>query len=88
MTHPEFNAETNLVINPQNIERGANHRAEGKTDFAIATREKVHMSTVEWQMIKAVVNHGATIPANFTREVLMGYQYALSAKEATVAGKK
>jgi hypothetical protein len=28
-------------------------------------------------MIKAAVNHGAAILANSTRDVLMGYQYAL-----------
>jgi hypothetical protein len=28
-------------------------------------------------MIKAAVNHGAAIPADSRREVLMGYQYAL-----------
>jgi hypothetical protein len=40
-------------------------------------REKVHLTATEWQMIKAAVNHGAMIPANSMREVLMGYQYAL-----------
>jgi hypothetical protein len=54
-----------------------NHRAEGETELAIVTRKKVHLSVVEWQMIKAAVNHGAVILANSMREVLMGYQYAL-----------
>jgi hypothetical protein len=47
-TSKEFDAKNNLVINPQNIERGANHRVEGETDPAIATREKVHLSAAEW----------------------------------------
>jgi hypothetical protein len=76
-TSEEFDAENNPVINPQNIERGANHRAKGETDFAVAAREKVYLSVAEWQMIKAAINHGAVILANSTREVLMGYQYAL-----------
>jgi hypothetical protein len=58
-TSEEFDAKNNLVINPQNIERGAHHRVEGETDFAIATREKVHLSAAEWQMIKATIKHCA-----------------------------
>jgi hypothetical protein len=27
-------------MNPQNLERGAKHRAEGKTESTVATREK------------------------------------------------
>jgi hypothetical protein len=76
-TSEEFDAENNPVINPQNIERGANHRAEGETDSTIVTREKVYLTAAEWQVIKAAVNHDAVIPANSTREVLMEYQYAL-----------
>jgi hypothetical protein len=76
-TSKEFNAENNSIMNPQNLERGAKHRAEGETESAVATRDKVHLSAAEWQIINAAVNHGAVIPANSTREVLMGYQYAL-----------
>jgi hypothetical protein len=36
-------------------------------------REKIHLSAAEWQMIKAIVNHGAVILANSMREVLIGY---------------
>jgi hypothetical protein len=76
-TYKEVDVENNLVINPQNLERGANHRAEGETDSAVARREKVYLSAEEWQMIKVVVNHGTVIPTNVRREVLTGYQYAL-----------
>jgi hypothetical protein len=72
-TSKEFDAQNNPIINPQNPARGANHRAEGETESAVATREKVCLSAAEWQMIKAAVNHGAIIPANSTREVVMGY---------------
>jgi hypothetical protein len=76
-TSEEFNAENNPVINPQNIERGANHRAEGETDSTIAARENVYLSAAKWQMIKRAVNNNAAIPANSMREVLMGCQYVL-----------
>jgi hypothetical protein len=76
-TSKEFNMENNPIINPQNPAREANHKAEGETESAIMTREKVCLSAAEWQMIKAAVNHGVVIPANSTREVLMGYQYGL-----------
>jgi hypothetical protein len=76
-TSEEFNAKNNPIINPQNLERGAKHGAEGETESAVATREKVHLLATEWQMIKAAINHGAIIPANSMREVLMEYQYAL-----------
>jgi hypothetical protein len=33
-TSKEFDTENNPVINLQNLERGANHRAEGETDSA------------------------------------------------------
>jgi hypothetical protein len=45
--------------------------------LAVADREKVYLSGEEWWVIKAVVNHGATMLADSRREVLMGYQYAL-----------
>jgi hypothetical protein len=68
--------------------QGANHRAEGETESAIAAREKVRISAAKWQTIKAIVNHGEIIPANSTREVLMGYQYALhQQKKQLLRGK-
>jgi hypothetical protein len=75
-TFEEVDAKNNPVINPQNLERGANHRAEGETESAIVGRAKVYLLAEEWQMIKAAVNHGAVIPTSSRREVLMGYQYA------------
>jgi hypothetical protein len=65
--------ENNPVINPHNLERGANYRAKGEA----APREKVHLSAGEWQMIKAAMHRGAAIPTDSRREVLMGYQYTL-----------
>jgi hypothetical protein len=40
-------------------------------------KEKVHISAGEWRMIKSAVNHGTRVPEGSSREVLMGYQYAL-----------
>jgi hypothetical protein len=40
-------------------------------------KEKVHVSAGEWRMIKSAVNHGTRVPEGLSREVLMGYQYAL-----------
>jgi hypothetical protein len=76
-TSEEVDDENNPVINPHNLERGVNDRIEGETESIVANREKVYLSAEEWQMIKAAVNHGAAIPADSRREVLMGYQYAL-----------
>jgi hypothetical protein len=40
-------------------------------------KEKIHISTREWRIIMSAINHGAKVPADSRREVLMGYQYAL-----------
>jgi hypothetical protein len=36
----EFDKNNNPVLNPANIDRGANHLAEGPTAESLATREK------------------------------------------------
>jgi hypothetical protein len=76
-TSEEVDNENNPVINSNNLERGANHREDGETESAVAGRVKVYLSGEEWRMIKAAINHGAAIPGDLRREVLMGYQYAL-----------
>jgi hypothetical protein len=40
-------------------------------------KEKIHVSTGEWRIIMSAINHGMEVPTDSTREVLMGYQYAL-----------
>jgi hypothetical protein len=47
-------------------------RSNGKKE-----KEKVHVSTGEWRMTMAAINHGTDVFADSRREVLMGYQYAL-----------
>jgi hypothetical protein len=46
-TSEEVDNENNPVINPHNLERGANHRADGETESAVADREKVYLSAEE-----------------------------------------
>jgi hypothetical protein len=40
----EFNENNNPVLNPVNINRGANHLAEGQTTESLTTREKIRLS--------------------------------------------
>jgi hypothetical protein len=43
----EFNKNNNPVLNPANIDRGANHLTEGQIAESLATREKVQLSADE-----------------------------------------
>jgi hypothetical protein len=47
-------------------------RSNGKKE-----KEKVHVSVGEWRMIMSAINHGADVPTDSRREVLLVYQYAL-----------
>jgi hypothetical protein len=76
-TSEEFGDNNIPLINPQNIQQGARHMTEGETKETVAARVKVWLTSAEWETIKAAANHGAVIPPESTREVLMGYQYAL-----------
>jgi hypothetical protein len=71
-------ATTNLSSNRK---RGAKHMVEGEIGETIAARVKVWLTTAEWDKIKAAVNNGAIIPTEASREVLMGYHYALLVKD-------
>jgi hypothetical protein len=57
----ELDENNNPVLNPANINRGANHLAEGETVDSLATREKVRLSVDEWRTIKTAVEHGTPI---------------------------
>jgi hypothetical protein len=65
------------VLNPANINRGANHLAEGETVDSLTTRVKVQLSADEWREIKTAVEHGMPIPTNSSQNMLLGYHYAL-----------
>jgi hypothetical protein len=65
------------VLNPANINRGANHLAEGETADSLINRENVRLSVEEWRTIKTAVEHGTPIPTNSNKNMLLGYHYAL-----------
>jgi hypothetical protein len=73
----EFDENNNPVLNPANIDRGANHLAEGQTTESLTTREKIRLSVEEWRIIREAVGHGMPIPSNSSKDMLMGYHYAL-----------
>jgi hypothetical protein len=66
----EHNENNNPVLNPANINRGANHLAEGETVDSLTTREKVRLSVDEWRTIKTAVEHGTPIPTNSSKNML------------------
>jgi hypothetical protein len=73
----ELNENNNPVLNPANVSRGANHLVEGETADSLASREKVRLSAEEWRIIKIVVEHGVPIPIDASKNMLLGYHYAL-----------
>jgi hypothetical protein len=58
----EFDKNNNPVLNPANIDRGANHLAEGQTAYSLTTRKKIRLSVDEWRAIRTAVEHGTPIP--------------------------
>jgi hypothetical protein len=76
------------VLNPANINRGANHLAEGETTDSLATREKVRLSIDEWRIIKTAVEHGTPIPTNSSKNMLLGYHYALRQQAKQLAKER
>jgi hypothetical protein len=66
------------VLNPANINRRANHLAEGETADSLASREKVRLLVEEWRIIKIAVEHDMPIPTEASKNMLLGYHYALS----------
>jgi hypothetical protein len=73
----ELDENNNLVLNPANVNRGANHLAEGETADSLASREKVRLSVEEWRIIKTTVEHGTPIPTEASKNMLLGYHYTL-----------
>jgi hypothetical protein len=65
------------MLNPANVNRGANHLAEGETIGSLASREKIQLSVDEWRIIKIAMEHGTPIPTNASKNMLLGYHYAL-----------
>jgi hypothetical protein len=73
----EFDENNNPVLNPANVNRGANHLAEGETTDSLASREKVWLLVEELKIIKIAVEHGVPIPTDASKNMLLGYHYAL-----------
>jgi hypothetical protein len=84
----EFDENNDPVLNPANINRGANHLAEGETTDSLASRKKVRLSADEWKIIKTAVEHGVPIPADASKNMLLGYHYALRQQEKQLAKEK
>jgi hypothetical protein len=68
----EFDENNNPVLNPANIDRGANHLAEGQTAESLTTREKIRLSVDEWRIIREAVEHGTPIPSNSSKDISTG----------------
>jgi hypothetical protein len=73
----EFDKNNNPVLNPANIDRGANHLAEGQTAEFLTAREKIRLSVDKWRIIREAVEHGTPILSNSSKDMLLGYHYAL-----------
>jgi hypothetical protein len=76
------------VLNLANIDRGANHLAEGQTAESLTTREKIRLSVDEWRIIREAVEHGTPIPSNSSKDMLLGYHYALRQQAKQLAKEK
>jgi hypothetical protein len=84
----ELDDNNNPVLNPANVNRGANYLAEGETADSLTTREKVRLSVDEWRIIKTAVEHGTPIPTNASKNVLLGFHYALRQQSKQLAKEK
>jgi hypothetical protein len=82
----EFDENNNPVLNPANVNRGANHLAEGETADSLASREKVRLSAEEWKIIKTAVEHGVPIPTDASKKY--AFRVALCLKTAIKATSK
>jgi hypothetical protein len=83
-----FDENNNPVLNPANIDRGVNHLAEGQTADSLASREKIRLSIDEWRAIREAVDHGTPIPPNSSKDMLLGYHYALRRQAKQLAKEK
>jgi hypothetical protein len=84
----EFDDNNNPVLNPANVTRGANHLAEGDTADSLTNREKIRLAVDEWNTIKAGIEHGAAIPVDASKEILLGYHYALQQQSRQLAKER
>jgi hypothetical protein len=76
----ELDENNNPVLNPANVNRGANHLAEGETTDSLASREKVRLSAEEWRIIKTQQMQA--------KNMLLGYHYALRQQSKQLAKER
>jgi hypothetical protein len=84
----EFDDNNNPVLNPTNIIREANHLAKGDTADSLASRAKIRLSAKEWNTIRGAIKHGQAIPADASKEVLLGYHYTLQRQSRQLAKER
>jgi hypothetical protein len=84
----EFDKNNNPVLNLANIDRGANHLAAGQTAESLIAREKIRLSVDEWRIIREAVEYGTPIPSNSSKDMLLGYHYALRHQAKQLAKEK
>jgi hypothetical protein len=84
----EFDENNNPVLNPANIDRGANNLAEGQIAESLTNREKIRLSVDEWRAIREAVDHGTPIPPSSSKDMLLGYHYALRQQAKQLAKEK
>jgi hypothetical protein len=84
----ELDENNNLVLNPANVNRGANYLAEGETADSLVNMEKIRLSVDEWRAIKTAVEHCTSIPNNASKNMLLGYHYALRQQSKQLAKER
>jgi hypothetical protein len=84
----ELDDNNNTVLNPANINIGANNLAEGETADSLAMRVKVRLSEEEWRTINTAVEHGTPIPTNSSQNMLLGYHYVLRQQAKQLAKER
>jgi hypothetical protein len=84
----ELDENNNPVLNPANINRGANYLVEGETADSLANRENDRLSVDEWRTIKTAVEHCMPIPNNASKNMLLGYNYALRQQSKQLAKER
>jgi hypothetical protein len=84
----ELNKNNNLVLNLANINRGANYLAEREIADSLANREKVRLLVDKWRIIKIAVEHCTPIPTNASKNMLLGYHYALRQQSKQLAKER
>jgi hypothetical protein len=84
----ELDKNNNPVLNPANVNRGANYLAEGETADSLTNREKVRLSVDEYRTIKTTVEHCTPITTNASKNMLLGYHYALRQQSKQLAKER